>query len=119
MAVSRGAARAGVEEVKPLVESFSNDDLVEPSFNDDLVEFSSYLESAFPLSEPRVVLSELDLFDQRNDSCDLCNQGGNLLCCETCNLVFHLHCIRPKLKEVPPGDWSCAFCWADGLMENN
>ena len=96
MAVSRGAARASVEEVKPLVESFSNNDLVEPS---------SFLESAFPLSEPRVVLSELDFFDQRNDSCDLCNQGGNLLCCETCNLVFHLHCIRPKLK----GDWSCAF----------
>ena len=110
MAVSRGVARASVEEVKPLVESFSNNDLVEPS---------SFLESAFPLSEPRVVLSELDFFDQHNNSCDLCNQGGDLLCCETCNLIFHLHCIRPKLKEVPPGDWSCAFCWADGLMENN
>ncbi len=42
-----------------------------------------------------------------------------MLCCETCNLVFHQQCMRPKLKEMPTGDWSCAFCWADGLMENN
>jgi hypothetical protein len=24
--------------------------------------------------------------------------------------VYHLHCIRPKLKTVPKGDWHCQDC---------
>ena len=59
-AMTNAAARASIEEVEPLVESSSNNDLVEPSSNDNLVKFSSYLESAVPSSEPRVVLNKLD-----------------------------------------------------------
>lgn len=54
---------------------------------------------------------------QHNDLCETCGQGGELLCCSTCNLVFHLECSRPQLTELPPDDWSCAFCVSsEGLL---
>ncbi len=57
-----------------------------------------------------------EFLDQHNDLCELCNEGGDLLCCSTCNLVFHLGCTRPKLTKVPKNDrWSCSFCIASGV----
>jgi len=48
--------------------------------------------------------------DDHNEVCEVCDVGGNLLCCDTCTLVFHLECLRPKLSVVPKGKWSCANC---------
>ena len=48
--------------------------------------------------------------DQHNETCDVCGIGGNLLCCDTCTLVFHVSCVRPKLSAVPNGSWSCPHC---------
>ena len=57
-----------------------------------------------------------EFLDQHNDLCELCNEGGDLLCCSTCNLVFHLACTRPKLTRVPTkDDWSCSYCIASGV----
>ena len=53
--------------------------------------------------------------DGHNDQCEVCAQGGELLCCSTCNLVFHLQCTRPVLKSTPRNNWSCAFCDASGV----
>lgn len=49
-----------------------------------------------------------------NDICECCGDLGELICCSTCNLVYHIECTRPKLSELPEGDWSCAFCVAAG-----
>lgn len=73
-------------------------------------------ESDPPQSAPRIVMNDKDFFDQHNDLCEVCNQPGELLCCATCNLVFHVHCARPKLHSDPPDDWKCAYCWAAGVM---
>lgn len=54
-----------------------------------------------------------------NDLCEVCSHGGDLLCCDTCSLVFHTKCLRPELKEVPKGDWSCQFCLADNPNRSN
>merc|ERR1712194_811250 len=56
---------------------------------------------------------------QHNDLCEMCGQVGELLCCSTCNLVFHLGCTRPKLTELPADDWSCAFCIASGDLHKS
>jgi len=66
--------------------------------------------------EAREVLNEQDYYGQHNDLCEVCNQPGMVLCCATCNLVFHMHCARPKLQEEPPNDWKCAYCCAAGIM---
>lgn len=51
--------------------------------------------------------------DEHNEVCEVCEKGGELLCCETCSLVFHLKCLRPKLAIVPKGRWSCPYCILD------
>lgn len=67
---------------------------------------------------PRIPLSQggnaSDDEISHNDLCETCGLGGDLLCCSTCNLVFHLDCTRPKLGTIPEDDWSCAYCIASG-----
>lgn len=57
--------------------------------------------------------------DDHNEVCEVCETGGELLCCDTCSLVFHLGCIIPKMHHIPRGKWSCADCILDGSAEGN
>lgn len=52
-------------------------------------------------------------FDDHDEVCEVCEKGGDLLCCDTCTLVFHLKCFRPKLSGIPKGSWSCPHCVID------
>ncbi len=54
--------------------------------------------------------------DEHNEVCDVCEKGGDLLCCETCTLVFHLKCLRPKLLIIPKNKWSCPHCVLDVII---
>ena len=51
-----------------------------------------------------------------NSLCEACGLGGKLVCCTTCNLVFHPNTCGLPLYRVPVGDWSCWFCVVDGLI---
>jgi hypothetical protein len=59
-----------------------------------------------------------DSDDEHNELCEVCSSGGELLCCDTCSLVFHPACCRPELHAIPAEDedWSCAFCVLDGTV---
>ncbi|XP_053249526.1 E3 ubiquitin-protein ligase TRIM33 isoform X3 [Podarcis raffonei] len=48
--------------------------------------------------------------DPNEDWCAVCQNGGDLLCCEKCPKVFHLTCHVPTLLSFPSGDWICTFC---------
>jgi len=58
---------------------------------------------------------ERDFHNQHNELCEVCAMGGELLCCTTCNLVFHIDCVRPAIKSPPSLGWSCAYCVSSGL----
>jgi hypothetical protein len=67
---------------------------------------------------PLVQLSESSE-DEHNDRCEVCNIGGNMLCCDYCTLVFHMSCLKPPLHRVPPGEWLCPACavlWTGCLL---
>uniref|UniRef100_A0A8C7JHU3 RING-type E3 ubiquitin transferase n=1 Tax=Oncorhynchus kisutch TaxID=8019 RepID=A0A8C7JHU3_ONCKI len=48
--------------------------------------------------------------DPNEDWCAVCNNGGELLCCDRCPKVFHITCHIPTLKCSPSGEWMCTFC---------
>ncbi|XP_067856003.1 E3 ubiquitin-protein ligase TRIM33-like isoform X2 [Heptranchias perlo] len=48
--------------------------------------------------------------DPNEDWCAVCQNGGDLLCCEKCPKVFHLDCHVPTLLSFPSGEWICTFC---------
>ncbi|XP_026124872.1 E3 ubiquitin-protein ligase TRIM33 isoform X2 [Carassius auratus] len=59
--------------------------------------------------------------DPNEDWCAVCQNGGELLCCDRCPKVFHMTCHIPTLKSSPSGDWMCTFCrsLANPEMEYN
>ncbi|XP_016111800.1 transcription intermediary factor 1-alpha-like [Sinocyclocheilus grahami] len=48
--------------------------------------------------------------DPNEDWCAVCQNGGELLCCDKCPKVFHLSCHIPTLTASPSGEWYCTFC---------
>lgn len=57
--------------------------------------------------------------DAHNELCEVCDLGGDLLCCDTCTLVFHKRCLRPVVPHIPKGKWSCPHCVVDGSGQGN
>lgn len=53
--------------------------------------------TAQPESEKRAEPEE----DPNEDWCAVCQNGGELLCCDKCPKVFHLSCHIPTLNESP------------------
>jgi hypothetical protein len=45
-----------------------------------------------------------------HDACEMCNKGGDLLCCDTCPLVYHMDCLGVQEFDLPEGKWSCFKC---------
>lgn len=45
---------------------------------------------------------------RHEDRCYLCNTGGRLLMCDSCERVTHPACVG--LRAIPLGDWHCSVC---------
>jgi SNF2 family DNA or RNA helicase len=53
--------------------------------------------------------------DQHQDFCEVCQQGGEIILCDTCPRAYHLVCLEPELEEAPDGEWFCPQCEKDGV----
>lgn len=47
---------------------------------------------------------------EHGEECEVCENGGELLCCDSCSMVFHLGCLEPALPKIPIGHWYCPLC---------
>ncbi|OMO57438.1 Zinc finger, FYVE/PHD-type [Corchorus capsularis] len=41
--------------------------------------------------------------------------GKDCLVCDSCEDIYHVACIEPAVKEIPPKSWYCANCTANGI----
>lgn len=67
--------------------------------------------------------SKLELIEARGTNksvtCKHCNEkteGGDFLVCDSCEAVYHVSCIEPAVKEIPPKSWYCASCTKKGIL---
>ncbi|GMS84761.1 hypothetical protein PENTCL1PPCAC_6936, partial [Pristionchus entomophagus] len=52
--------------------------------------------------------------EDHQDYCEVCQQGGEIILCDTCPRAYHLVCIDPDLEDAPEGIWSCPHCEKNG-----
>ncbi|CAL8336711.1 unnamed protein product [Lota lota] len=50
------------------------------------------------------------------DYCEVCQQGGEIILCDTCPRAYHLVCLEPELEKAPEGKWSCPHCEKEGIQ---
>lgn len=65
------------------------------------------LKADFVLFSPSGDASESS---EHGDQCAMCSEGGELLCCDTCPLAYHIQCAYPPLRRIPRGNWACQVC---------
>ncbi|KAJ8971465.1 hypothetical protein NQ317_001239 [Molorchus minor] len=56
---------------------------------------------------------------EHQDYCEVCQQGGEIILCDTCPRAYHLVCLEPELEETPEGKWSCPRCENEGPAEQD
>uniref|UniRef100_A0A663FC47 Chromodomain helicase DNA binding protein 3 n=1 Tax=Aquila chrysaetos chrysaetos TaxID=223781 RepID=A0A663FC47_AQUCH len=64
---------------------------------------------------PQVSPEEGDGYEtDHQDYCEVCQQGGEIILCDTCPRAYHLVCLDPELDRAPEGRWSCPHCVSCG-----
>ncbi|XP_022768060.1 PHD finger protein EHD3-like [Durio zibethinus] len=41
--------------------------------------------------------------------------GKDCLVCDSCEKMYHVACLEPAVKEIPPKSWYCSSCTANGI----
>lgn len=50
------------------------------------------------------------------DYCEVCQQGGEIILCDTCPRAYHMVCLDPDMEKAPEGKWSCPHCVSAGFL---
>ncbi|KAK7402099.1 hypothetical protein VNO78_14096 [Psophocarpus tetragonolobus] len=69
-----------------------------------------YTSNGISLHELSISLSKDRRFsnNDNDDLCIICEDGGDLLCCDGCPRAFHIDCV--PLPCISTGTWYCKYC---------
>lgn len=103
LTVAKFELHAGSKEQQPYVNIFLEDGRVSllQCLHDAWDKHTRYETKGF------CKIDDDDDEDQHDDTCAICGDGGELLCCERCPSTFHLTCLG---ITMPHGDWYCRSC---------
>ena len=73
------------------------------SVNRCLVHYYSVYKASLEYRELKKIMGH-------SDECVVCEDGGNLICCDGCVNSYHMSCVCPPLLEIPEGQWFCEEC---------
>ncbi|RAL48148.1 hypothetical protein DM860_005572 [Cuscuta australis] len=76
---------------------------------------TSYFQSQFVTQEPDTYC-RADC--PKTCTCKHCGKkadGNDSLVCDSCEEMYHVSCIQPPVKEIPPKSWYCAKCTENGI----
>ncbi|XP_018580751.1 chromodomain-helicase-DNA-binding protein 5 [Scleropages formosus] len=105
--------------------SSSEEDFFEESDFDDISIHSASVRSdasGAPKKKPRRGRKKRKREDgdgyetDHQDYCEVCQQGGEIILCDTCPRAYHLVCLDPELEKAPEGKWSCPHCEKEGIQ---
>uniref|UniRef100_A0A8C3QJ57 Chromodomain helicase DNA binding protein 5 n=1 Tax=Cyanoderma ruficeps TaxID=181631 RepID=A0A8C3QJ57_9PASS len=75
------------------------------------------LPSPLTVTCPLLAVEEGDGYEtDHQDYCEVCQQGGEIILCDTCPRAYHLVCLDPELEKAPEGKWSCPHCEKEGIQ---
>ncbi len=72
-------------------------------------------QQATPDDSENLPLEQAGYETDHQDYCEVCQQGGEIILCDTCPKAYHLVCLDPELEQAPEGDWSCPECTKNGI----
>ncbi|XP_050306247.1 bromodomain adjacent to zinc finger domain protein 2B isoform X3 [Anthonomus grandis grandis] len=61
-------------------------------------------------------------YNSKLSNCQFCQSGDNedkLLLCDSCDRGYHTYCFKPKMDNIPDGDWYCHECMNKATGERN
>uniref|UniRef100_A0A8C2WX18 Chromodomain helicase DNA binding protein 4 n=1 Tax=Cyclopterus lumpus TaxID=8103 RepID=A0A8C2WX18_CYCLU len=70
-----------------------------------------------PKKKPKMETEDGDGYEtDHQDYCEVCQQGGEIILCDTCPRAYHMVCLDPDMEKAPEGKWSCPHCEKEGIQ---
>uniref|UniRef100_A0A8C5A2V3 DNA helicase n=1 Tax=Gadus morhua TaxID=8049 RepID=A0A8C5A2V3_GADMO len=110
--------RSSSEEEEPDVES-DFDETSMNSVSEGSSSRTSRSKKKTPKSKPKKKkeAEEGDGYEtDHQDYCEVCQQGGEIILCDTCPRAYHMVCLDPDMEKAPEGTWSCPHCEKEGIQ---
>ncbi|KAL6112463.1 chd5 [Pungitius sinensis] len=118
-------SKAGASVKKKKASSSEEDFLEESDFDDISIHSASVLSDTSGAATKKMARrgrkkrkkEDGDGYEtDHQDYCEVCQQGGEIILCDTCPRAYHLVCLDPELEKAPEGKWSCPHCEKEGIQ---
>ncbi|KAJ4940377.1 hypothetical protein JOQ06_026684 [Pogonophryne albipinna] len=111
-------SKSGQSVKKKKASSSEEDFLEESDFDDISIHSASVLsDTSGAATKKKSRQEDGDGYEtDHQDYCEVCQQGGEIILCDTCPRAYHLVCLDPELEKAPEGKWSCPHCEKEGIQ---